>query len=1256
MGNGLTPLQQYLPRLVRYWDLDAPGELHRSIEGSMVFVDISGFTKMSERLARHGQVGAEEVTEVIDNTFGRLLPEAYAFGANLLKFGGDAMLLLFSGAGHPLHAAAAALAMRRQLREIGHFSTTAGQVSLRMSVGVHTGMFDFFLVGGSHRELIVAGPAATRTVEMESTASAGQILLSPEMVARLPRTAVGRAIGPGYLLSEHLGEIDRLEIHAGTGSAVEMSQFVPSGLRGTLLAGTLDPEHRPVAVAFIHYGHFDELIEQKGGPEAAVVLDQLVKGVQEAADSRGVTFLATDISAGGGKIILTAGVPQTTAHDEEQMLLTLHQVIAADWGIPLHIGVNWGHVFAGEIGPPYRRTYTVMGDTVNLAARLMARASVGSVYATEEMLVGSRTVFDNKALDPFLVKGKRRPVQAFLVGDPAGSRSEIVASALPLLGRDQELERMLTAWRAATAGRGGAVQLVAEAGMGKSRLLEEFLARSGASNVIGVECRLYQSATPYFPFRTLLRVAWQLEGLDPSVTAARLHQIVDENAPELMPWLALIADPLGLVVERSAQVNQLADEFRPPRTHEAIIRLLETTVVEPCVFVIEDTHWMDEASRDLLEALTGGLERRPWLFVLTRRPADEGFILAKGESRLHIELQPLTDEQTKELIIAATESAPLMPRQIASLSERAQGHPLFLIELLQALRQGRDVDALPHSVEGLIGARVDGLPPADRNILRRLSVLGSSFAADHMAAVLPDITVRTRNQALRRLAGFLSVAPNGWVQFRHALIRDVAYAGLPYRTRLDLHARVADSIRRSDGASEKQAELLSLHYHQAKRWEEAWAFSRVAGDAAKRIYANLEAATFYRRALQSARFVESAEPSLRSQLAESLGDVLEQAGLFKDSLDAYRQATSLVKHDPIHHADLLLKRARARARIGAYTTAFREIAIGCRMVTEVGSREARKARARLTALSAQLRQLQEHPRAALRLAQQAMTEAGESDEKEALARSYQVLDAAYNMLGQPSRAIFGQRALELYEELGNLPGVAIVTNNLGGQAYFEGHWEVALEYYARAQDAFRRAGNEPEAATSAANIGEVLVSQGKFDEAETLLADAVRVLRAHNLVDAAIFADIQLARSRLLRGDLDALPALARIRAEAAAVGQTHSVVESSIYIGLGMVRKGDPAAALQLLAEAEKTSGGEADLYGCSIARVRAMALAGLGRFEEANATLEAGLAQARDEGLVYEEALLLRTMSELNEADGTKLLEEADHLLQQLGVIRAA
>ena len=193
-------LSSYFPRLLTEWQRETPDARWRAIEGTLVFVDISGFTAMSERLARKGKVGAEEVTEVLNESFTKLLAAAYDEAGYLLKFGGDALLLFFAGAEHAERGVRAAFNMRRALREVGRIRTSAGLVRLRMSVGVHSGDVHFFLAGESHLELIVAGPAVTRVVEMESAAAAGEVLVSEAAAARLPDALFGDARDGGRLL------------------------------------------------------------------------------------------------------------------------------------------------------------------------------------------------------------------------------------------------------------------------------------------------------------------------------------------------------------------------------------------------------------------------------------------------------------------------------------------------------------------------------------------------------------------------------------------------------------------------------------------------------------------------------------------------------------------------------------------------------------------------------------------------------------------------------------------------------------------------------------------------------------------------------------------------------------------------------------------------------------------------------------------------------------------------------------------------
>ena len=561
----MSALQPYLPRLVFDWHETMPDALVREIDGSMVFVDVSGFTKMSERLARQGKVGAEEVSDVIGATFGSLLAEAYACGGSLIKFGGDALLIFFQGDGHALRAVAAAHGMRAELRRSGTFQTSSGKVTLRMSVGAHTGLFHFFLVGGSHRELLVAGPAATETVTMEGAASAGQVLLSPALAATLPAANRGRPLGPGVLLTGSPPEVERTEIHRKA-ATFDLAPFVSVALRETVLAGDVEPEHRSVTVAFIHFGGFDDMVLSRGVDVAAEALDQLVRSAQEAADARGVAFLSSDIAPDGGKIILTAGAPVVTGADEEAMLLAVREIITRPSELELHIGVNKGPVFAGTIGPAYRRTYTVMGDAVNLSARLMAKAHLGEIVATPAVLEASRTTFEVTELEPFLVKGKKKPITAFTVGQATGSRTTIAEAGLPLLGRDVELGALLEAWESTRTDAARLVEIVADPGMGKSRLLAEFLQRLERTPVIRSGCRLYQSGTPYFPFRAILRPALGLEGLDDDASRARLERLVEECAPDLRPWLSLIGTPLDLEIDAVARGDRTRGRVPP---HEA---------------------------------------------------------------------------------------------------------------------------------------------------------------------------------------------------------------------------------------------------------------------------------------------------------------------------------------------------------------------------------------------------------------------------------------------------------------------------------------------------------------------------------------------------------------------------------------------------------------------------------------------------------------------------------------------------------------
>ena len=255
-------LRPYLPRVAIRALAEAPAPHVALLPGTLVFADVSGFTKLSERLARLGAEGAERISEAIGTSFTSLLAVAYANGGSLLKFGGDALLLFFEGEEHAQRALRAAVGMRRALRAAGPVVAPGARTTLRMSMGVHSGTLALCLAGRSHREPVVAGPAVTTTLRMEKAASAGEIVLSPSLAATLPARLVGAPRGPGLLLRAAPRGPDFAPHEPPLPAGAPIAEGIPVAVRRHVLGGGGAPEHRLVTVAFVRYAGVDALVER----------------------------------------------------------------------------------------------------------------------------------------------------------------------------------------------------------------------------------------------------------------------------------------------------------------------------------------------------------------------------------------------------------------------------------------------------------------------------------------------------------------------------------------------------------------------------------------------------------------------------------------------------------------------------------------------------------------------------------------------------------------------------------------------------------------------------------------------------------------------------------------------------------------------------------------------------------------------------------------------------------------------------------
>lgn len=1245
-------IRPYVPRPVIDWLRDEPGAAHRQVRGTLAFADISGFTTLTEKLARRGKVGAEEMGDLLNSTFAQLLVPAYDYGAALIKWGGDAVLLLFEGEGHEARACRAGWEMQRTIRRAGQLRTSAGAVTLRMSIGIHSGALDFFLLGDRHRELIVTGPAATKTTLMEQVAEAGEVVVSPETAAAVGLRHTAPAPGPGLLLSSAPdAELDPQRARNATMPA-DLACAVPEVIRQHVASGLVESEHRFVTTGFVQFKGADELLTTQGAAALAAALREVVDVTAEAAARHEVTFLATDVAADGGKVILLSGAPRSHDRAEERMLCALREIMDTPTTLQLRAGATNGRAFTGDFGPHYRRTYSIVGDSVNLAARLMAHAELGQLVVTPELLERSHTQFEAEELPPFFVKGKSAPIAARVVGGPRSANVAGNGARTPLVGRDDELAALSEALSEARAGRGGSIEIVGEAGLGKSRLVEELCALAAGDRVFGVACDGFDGATPYGTWRRLLTDLVLGDSSESSLVEA-LTDTVEVRCPQLLPWLPLLASVLDVDVPMTPEVAALEERFRPARLGRTVATLLTAMLDTSTLLVFEDAHLMDDASAELLRAVRGTAASRPWLLAVTRRPSREAEPDRPGSRTLL--LGPLDPTATAALLEAVTEEDPLPPHELDRLREHSGGNPLFLFELLAARRRTGDVESLPDSLEGILASSIDDLERVPRRALRTASVLGSRFARTLLDAVLATAELHCTEQDWRALDPFL-VQDRGEVSFRHGLMREAAYQALPFRQRLELHGRAGDVIEQGpQGQQNDQLAALSYHFFNAQRYEKAMEYSRRAGEQAAAQYANVEAALFFGRALEASRLAHCA-PAEQCRLAEALGDVWFRLGELSRAEQAFLEARRVADQDAYARAQLGLRIAKVRTRAGRMPQALRWLSRGLRDLEGCTSPEEQELASRLCAWYAKVRHEQGRQHEAIRWAREAIARGEVVGAKAVLAEAYQHLDRASIALGRYEHAAEAQRALEIWEELGERTWQAAVLNHLGIRAYFQGDWSEALEKYQLARETLERIGDQWNAAVAAMNIAEIYTDQGRLTEAEGIARQAHRVFRASDTPGEIAVVDALLARIATCLGDHGrALEMFEAARSAFADDGEHAYLAEVEARTLECLVHQGSPLEVLargdELLARA--LSSGQVSIVAL-LHRVRGWALAQSGDLDAAAGAFETSLDRARDLDAKADIALALDGLVKLAELQGlvSELVDERDLMFKRLGI----
>ncbi len=560
----------------------------------------------------------------------------------------------------------------------------------------------------------------------------------------------------------------------------------------------------------------------------------------------------------------------------------------------MRIGLNSGPVVVGKIGDDLRMDYTAQGETVNLAARLQSAATKGAVLVSEATRRLASRAFLFEARGSLSLKGIAEPIDAFVVtGErPARSRFELSAEEglTPLVGRRRELAFLDETLARVRDGRGHAVSVVGEAGIGKSRLVHEIVRgpRAASFGFARAQGLPHGESAPFDVVRTLLV---DILGRPSDDGEAARAQHAESALSVDLAWAVPYVKHLLALPAPELDAEGLDATQRKRRTFDAVKAVVaRTAAARPLVLIVEDLQWIDRSSEELLRALVDGLADQPVLVLTTVRT---GFVPAWDDRSFHqrLVLEPLDDEEALEIVGHLTSPSAAAREAIAA---RAEGNPLFLEELARYVRGGKPGhDELPARIVDLLTARIDRLPESLKRTLQRASVLGPEFPASLLAALgepEEDVDRAVSELVSLELLQESGIFPEHRLSFRQPLVQDVAYRGLLLKTRAELHGRAGRALERlATGRLDEAAAELARHFARSADRPRAVHYLVRAGGRAASLFAYPEAEARYQEALE----IIASLPELaaeRPSVVERLGDVAAARGEVRTALGHWAES------------------------------------------------------------------------------------------------------------------------------------------------------------------------------------------------------------------------------------------------------------------------------------------------------------------------------------------------------------------------------
>ncbi len=1140
-------------------------QLPMHCSGAVVFADIAGFTPLTDALARllGPRLGAEQLTRHLNQVYDVVINEVHRFGGTVVDFSGDAVTCWFddlrpSGSTTGLlRALTAALRLEREVARIGALILPDGtSVRLSLKVAVAAGPAWRHAVGdpSQRRVDVLAGETVGRTAAAERVAAAGEVVVDLGSSAAPPGLALG----------------ERRRTEDGSDVAVVVDLDPPAGecrwpivgdsaLQLDLIRPWIDhlsgdrphelvTELRPTVALFVRFDGIDT-----DDPSCADALDSYVRWVQAVIGRHDGTLIQVTVGDKGSYLYIAFGAP--VAHEDladRAVACALDLRDAPVFGAlhQLAMGLDQGVARTGAYGGHERRTYGVLGEGTNVAARLMMLGAPGEILITSRVRNACRRRIVVEVVGERTLKGQVTPVEIARVIDRPMLGTDGIEYGR-LVGRPNELRRLTGLLGDALGGAGRTIEVVGEAGVGKSHLIDAARREIAGDGIAWLTAASEERAgSSLHAFVPLLRGAFFQElaataedgkqllelGVEElcAVLAASEEDVAHDLAAELAVASSALGAVLGLRWEDSPYERQ-DPAGRLERSLRAVVAYLTAeSHRRPLVLHLRDAHWLDADSLRLVELLAVEADRHRLCLLFDRRPmvsvaARSVVVLPEVDDR-RIELGPLDCGGVAELA-AVVLGGPADEALVARLFERTGGTPMFVEQLVlhlidrELVRLGEDGHwhqavsgggwDVSVSLSAVLVARLDRLADDVRQVVQAAAVLGDAFATpvlvDLLRSEVADDTV-TEAIGAGAIASVWSMVDGGTtVVFRHALVREAAYEMQLDQRRRELHRRAAGSVRRHGGRhGVRQAATLAHHDVRSGRHSRAAAHLRRGGDAAVADSRYREALTMYEQALELTGSALGANAAQVAQVAlhDRIADAARAVGDYERAVEHYRRAIESTGRASVSLVGRWTRLGETLERAGCddeAESAFESALEALQAAPELSL--ASRIYTGLAALHGRRGELD----AAVELGELALGFAGGAADA---ARAHQCLCVIEGGRQRTAAAVgHGRKSVELWNTVGDLQGRGAARNNLGLALAAHGDERSALAELRGAVEDFEAAGNEHGLACALDNLADLLVRSGQEDDGMACLERAVEILARIGIGNSGVIAAMWRAGS-----------------------------------------------------------------------------------------------------------------------------------------------